>query len=600
MAAAAGAKGSDMSDEHDSWFKSAFGVDLGTSLGKIADDPAAALGEAASAVLQVASGAAGTVVGAVVGAAGAAAGGAAKKIAGAVSGPSAAPAGGGTGSFPLGGSVGRGGKNAANDVRAVQRALGIADDGQCGSQTIGAIEAFQRTIGQAKPDGRVDAGGATERALAGGAGGASAAAPAPVQAGDDSGSFLDRAVKGVKDLGGTIVKEAEEDFDAAKALGGKVVQGVEGGLSGGSLPFVDPSGGGASNSLLGLIESYGGELTFAEKSLGKKPLGKYFEFEAKVSGSVKFSGSKAGLDKPSKIDVEKGVLTFVEGVFSEGIANFKTETGTGIKPNATKAGRGLNIGGAVAFKTNLGPLTLEFATIEISLANFDPKKGLSGPKLSAGTSRSLGYKKTIRGVELEGAIAVTLNGELTPDYVGIAADVARNAFAEGGTSAAISMAIDVALVAGPPLAAAAVIGIGIFMAGEKGKRDAAIIEGAIDAREAAQDYAFVMTGSDVPGSGPRAKAAVAVARGQLAKVAASQKVSVEDLMTELRADKNQEADFARIKAQARQQIFSAYFGEVRSHLKKWREEHSVLAAFTTEADDFIAVEKLVAIQFQKS
>jgi peptidoglycan hydrolase-like protein with peptidoglycan-binding domain len=72
-----------------------------------------------------------------------------------------------TGSFPLGGSVGRKGKNAPGDVGAVQRALGIASDGECGPKTIAAIEAYQRKLGAAKPDGRVDAGGATERALAG-------------------------------------------------------------------------------------------------------------------------------------------------------------------------------------------------------------------------------------------------------------------------------------------------------------------------------------------------------------------------------------------------------------------------------------------------
>ena len=583
-----------MGDEQDSWFKP-FGFDPG----KFAADALKTVENAATAVVQEA--------GAVVQKAEAAISGAVKTVASAA--PSfgskpAAGASGGEASSPssLGGSVGRGGQNSPNDVKGIQRALGINDDGKCGPATIKAIEDFQRTLGQAKPDGRIDPGGPTSRALAGGGGGGSAAAPAPApaQTDADSGSFFDQAVQGVKGLGGRIVKEAEEDFEAAKDFGGNVRKSVEGGLGGGgSLPSVDPSGGGASNSLLGLIESYGGELTFAEKSLGKKPLGKYFELEAKVSGSVKFSGSKAGLDKPSKIEVEKGVLEFVESVFAEGIANFKTETGTGIKPNATKAGRGLNVGGAVAFKTNLGPLTLEFATIEISLVNFDPKKGLSGPKLSVGTSRSLGYKRTIKNVELEGAIAVTLNGELTPDYVSIAADVARNAFAEGSTSAAISLAIDFALVAGPPLAAAAVIGIGIFMAGEKGKRDAAIIEGAIDARKAAFDYAFTMTGNEGLNPGPRAKAAVAVAKAQLARVASSQKVPLEELMKELALDKNRNADFARIHAQARQQIFAAYFGEVRSHLKKWREEHSVLAAFTTEADDFIAVQKLVAIQFEK-
>ena len=108
-----------------------------------------------------------------------------------------------------------------------------------------------------------------------------------------------------------------------------------------------------------------------------------------------------------------------------------------------------------------------------------------------------------------------------------------------------------------------------------------------------------MTGSEGSGPGPRAKAAVAVAKAELSKVAASQKVSLEELMTALRNDKNQPSDFQRIHAQARQQIFGAYFGEVRGHLAAWRKEHSVLAAFTTEADDNIAVDKLVSTEFER-
>lgn len=110
-----------MSNEHDSWFKSAFGVDLGEAVNKIKDAASAAVAAVEDA----------------------------------------AP-----GSFPLHGSVGRKGKNAKGDVRAVQAALGLPADGQCGPQTIAAIEAYQRSLGQAKPDGRVDAGGATERAMA--------------------------------------------------------------------------------------------------------------------------------------------------------------------------------------------------------------------------------------------------------------------------------------------------------------------------------------------------------------------------------------------------------------------------------------------------
>lgn len=127
-----------MGDEHDSWFKNAFGIDLGKAVDKIKDEVSAA----ASAVSHVAG-----------------------KVQGAVE---EVPAAGAAGSFPLGGSVGRGGKNAASDVRAVQAALGVPADGDCGPKTVAAIKAYQKEMGQAKPDGRVDAGGATERALAAG------------------------------------------------------------------------------------------------------------------------------------------------------------------------------------------------------------------------------------------------------------------------------------------------------------------------------------------------------------------------------------------------------------------------------------------------
>lgn len=217
-----------MSDEHDSWFKDAFGVDLGQSLNKIKDDASAAIGQGTAAVSQVVTGVQGAVEGVIDGVSSAAVG-VVKKVAGAVS-PSGSAgrgaggaAGGGTGSFPLGGSVGRGGKNAANDVSAVQAALGIAADGQCGPQTIAAIEAFQRTLGQARPDGRVDAGGGTERALAGGSK-KSAAAAAPPAADDDSGGLVGRVLKGAGDLA-----------DGLSDLGASAIKGLEGTLDDGAL-----------------------------------------------------------------------------------------------------------------------------------------------------------------------------------------------------------------------------------------------------------------------------------------------------------------------------------------------------------------------------
>src|SRR3954454_2529692 len=77
------------------------------------------------------------------------------------------------GGLAISGSVGRGGKNLPQDVMAVQTALnnrikaGLNVDGKCTPQTIAAIETFQKNLGQFKPDGRVDPGRGSARALAG-------------------------------------------------------------------------------------------------------------------------------------------------------------------------------------------------------------------------------------------------------------------------------------------------------------------------------------------------------------------------------------------------------------------------------------------------
>src|SRR5262245_34794820 len=74
-------------------------------------------------------------------------------------------------------SVGRGGKNCPGDVKNVQEWLNshrafylhtIKEDGKIGPETIGAIEEFQRRkVKMSRPDGRVDPGGPTLRALTG-------------------------------------------------------------------------------------------------------------------------------------------------------------------------------------------------------------------------------------------------------------------------------------------------------------------------------------------------------------------------------------------------------------------------------------------------
>ena len=89
----------------------------------------------------------------------------------------------------LSGAVGQGGRNAPEDVRAVQGLLNgagarLAEDGLIGPATIGAIVTFQRAH-TAIADGRVDPGGPTWQALTGqsaGTGPAPAAADPAVQA----------------------------------------------------------------------------------------------------------------------------------------------------------------------------------------------------------------------------------------------------------------------------------------------------------------------------------------------------------------------------------------------------------------------------------
>ena len=75
--------------------------------------------------------------------------------------------------YEISGSVGAGGKNHPDDVQMVQSQLnrlaraGLEVDGQIGPKTIEAIKAFQRSLGFTSPDGRVDPGQTTDRALAG-------------------------------------------------------------------------------------------------------------------------------------------------------------------------------------------------------------------------------------------------------------------------------------------------------------------------------------------------------------------------------------------------------------------------------------------------
>lgn len=120
---------------------------------------------------------------------------------------------GGGGGGSLTGPVGRGGKNKPDDVKFVQRALGLNEDGKCGPQTIGAIENFQKSLGQAKPDGRIDPGGPTLRALM--SGGLGAKLPDPAEIGKAAENKAAELKKDAGDVADGVAKEAKKDAEIA-------------------------------------------------------------------------------------------------------------------------------------------------------------------------------------------------------------------------------------------------------------------------------------------------------------------------------------------------------------------------------------------------
>ena len=168
-----------MSDEHDSWFKDAFGLDVGEAVGKIKDEASAMVEDAKNKggqVVQgikkaveggvdgVVSGIAGTVAKAASGA-GAAVAGAAKKAAEAAAAVLALL----RARFR---STGRSAVVARTHLRTCLRCkarLASPPMAIAVLRPLAPSKRFSGSWGSPRPDGRVDAGGATERALRGGA-----------------------------------------------------------------------------------------------------------------------------------------------------------------------------------------------------------------------------------------------------------------------------------------------------------------------------------------------------------------------------------------------------------------------------------------------
>ncbi|MCI0682952.1 MAG: hypothetical protein L0Y71_12685 [Gemmataceae bacterium] len=488
-----------MGDEHDSWFKP-FGFDPK----KFAEDKLKAAEEKYNAFSQAVKEKG--VVGAVKdeakaviqkvetkvsAAAKAVTGGGAPKPATAPAPKPAAPTGAPSANGPAGsvlslkGSVGAGGVNNPDDVKAVQKALGISDDGKCGGGTIGAIKEFQKTLGHKNPDGRVDVGGATARALAGKGGGGSGGgagggaggdaggaapapdappAPAPTPAPEDD-SFLgglkkkfvqklEDGVNTVKDLPGKVVKGVTD-------LGGKVADGVKGlgggaGAGGGGNPFLNDAGGAgaAGSAAKGKIKI---PLDAHDIPLGSKLKGS-IELAATISAKLpdvrgpEISLSKDGLGAKAatKIWESEAKLT-VGGVDLFAHPEFSLES-------EAKA-KGVTVKVSFATKTPIGKLGASFTLFELKTENLkSPTFGSFGGKLEGVPNR---YKdQNINGIRIT-EIQITYDGEIkvAVDLVKILAQkFAEKALEKGaqlaaeGGAAAGGAGAGAAAVAAAPLA----------------------------------------------------------------------------------------------------------------------------------------------------
>jgi len=187
--------------------------------------------------------------------------------------------------------------------------------------------------------------------------------------------------------------------------------------------------------------------------------------------------------------------------------------------------------------------------------------------------------------------------ELTfkPNWEQIAQELALRSAEEIATDA-INLAIEAAAVAGPPLLVAAIIGQGIYIAGEKGTRDSALLMGAKDARQGAMDYAQIVSGgNDGQGTGPIAQEAQAKARAKLAEQAAANHVSVDAWVIALRT-KTQGA-FAKIHLQTEIKARDAYHDKVEETIGAWRKEHYLAAAWTRHIDDVKAVWNMIEVNW---
>jgi hypothetical protein len=476
-----------MADEHDSWFKP-FGFDPAKFVSEKWEAGKAQVTAFSQEVKEKG------VVGAVTGEAKAAV----QKVQAAVSGGSkpaapapapapkpAAPSGGspspGGGSvLSLTGSVGAGGKNNPDDVKAVQRALKISDDGKCGGGTIQAIKDFQKSIGQKNPDGRIDVGGATSKALAGRA---PAPAPAPVATPDappapapdapptppKEEGFLDglkkklgavtdlpgKVIKGAADLGGGKPTDSGGSDGGGGILGGvkKLLGGVADSGGGGA-----GGGGSARSSLLGIFVGKEYDL---DKNL-PMPKKKWpawngkFEIEIELLVRVRAKVSLDDKDTTRFDNSEIGLKVCNWWVAGKAEPELQKSNGlwTNFKPLTTE---GAALVATTSAQTGIGKIEIQVTWIGI-----EKKLGTDGLKIEPKALEFEGKleqvelnlgNQEIEGLKLKG-LKVSVGGKVTagPNVKKIIADMLKDqlkqTFEKWAERAALHIGVDALITTG--------------------------------------------------------------------------------------------------------------------------------------------------------
>jgi hypothetical protein len=328
---------------------------------------------------------------------------------------------------------------------------------------------------------------------------------------------------------------------------------------------------------------------------GKGTTGKDGKVSGQLEGEVPLWREAA--TKAAQEEAEKSWTDYFSPVEASLVfgADGSTKDAKGSKPGETKGA--LSLG--VKCKTKSGDnWTVKLQFFEMS------KKGevldIAGPAVKGNYDKKFKcHPIDVKMGELAAKMTVTgsVKPELTfkPNWEQIAQEVAMRSAEEIATDA-INLAIDAAAVAGPPLLVAAIIAQGIYIAGEKGTRDSALIVGARDARQGAMDYAQMMCGETGMGTGPIAQEAQAKARAKLAEQAAANHVSVDAWVIALRTKTN--GAFPKIHLQTEIQARAAYHDKVQQTIGAWLKQHYLAAIWTTPLDETNAVWKMIEMEWK--